>query len=400
MLRTSRTQGYPADTLRLVVGSIRVLYVIDSLAPGGAETSLASMAPHLAALGIDLHVCYFVEREGVHEQLRDAGATLHHVDAPRPARAFALRQLIATTDPDIVHTTLFEADQAGRLAGVMSRRPVISSLVSTGFELGPLMSASGLRARAAVAVDAITARAVASFHAVSAPVADVMSRRLRVDRDRFTIIPRGREPSDLGERSAERRRDVRDRLGVAPTTPLVVGIGREVLPKGHTTLLRAVPALAADVPGVRVLLAGQRGDRSDEIGRVIDELGIGGIVGRLGHRSDVPDLLAAADALAFPSSREGFPGTLVEALALECPIVASDIPAIRSILQRPGGRLLGTLVPVADSQALARSLAAVLDAPRDDAALSEGRDAFLGEFTTAAVAEQMAALYRSVIRPR
>jgi glycosyltransferase involved in cell wall biosynthesis len=80
--------------------------------------------------------------------------------------------------------------------------------------------------------------------------------------------------------------------------------------------------------------------------------------------------------------------------------VASDIPAIRSILQRPGGRLLGTLVPVADSQALARSLAAVLDAPRDDAALSEGRDAFLGEFTTAAVAEQMAALYRSVIRPR
>jgi glycosyltransferase involved in cell wall biosynthesis len=227
-----------------------------------------------------------------------------------------------------------------------------------------------------------------------------MSRRLRVDRDRFTIIPRGREPGDLGVRTAERRRDVRDRLGVAPTTPLVIGIGREVLPKGHTTLLRAVPALAGDVPGLRVLLAGQRGDRSDEIGRVIDELGIGGVVGRLGHRSDVPDLLAAADALAFPSSREGFPGTLVEALALECPIVASDIPAIRSILQRPGGRLLGTLVPVADSQALARSLAAVLDAPRDDAALSEGRDAFLGEFTTAAVAEQMAALYRSVIRPR
>jgi glycosyltransferase involved in cell wall biosynthesis len=383
-----------------VVGSIRVLYVIDSLAPGGAETSLASMAPHLTALGIDLHVCYFVERDGVHDQLRDAGVTLHHVDAPRLARAFALRRLIAATGADIVHTTLFEADQAGRLAGVMSRRPVISSLVSTGFELGPWTTASGLRARAAVAVDAMTARAVVSFHAVSAPVADVMSRRLLVGRDRFTIIPRGREPGDLGERTADRRRAVRERLGVDPTTPLVVGIGREVLPKGHTTLLRAVPALADDVPGVRVLLAGQRGDRSDEIGRVTDELGIGGIVERLGHRSDVPDLLAAADALAFPSSREGFPGTLVEALALECPIVASDIPAIRSVLQRPTGRLLGTLVPVADSSALARSLAALLAAPRDDAGLSDGRDVFLDEFTTAAVAERMATLYRSVLRPR
>ena len=375
-----------------------MLYVIDSLAPGGAETSLASMAPHLAALGIDLHVCYFVERDGVHEQLRDAGATLHHIDAPRPTRAFALRRLIAATDPDIVHTTLFEADQAGRLAGAMSRRPVISSLVSTGFELGSWTSAAGLRARAAVVVDAITARAVSSFHAVSAPVADVMSRRLLVGRDRFAIIPRGREPGDLGERTAQRRRAIRERLGVATTTPLVVGIGREVFPKGHTTLLRAVPALAADVPGVRVLLAGQRGDRSDEIGRVIDELGIGGIVERLGHRDDVPDLLAAADALAFPSSREGFPGTLVEALALECPIVASDIPTIRSILERHDGRLLGTLVAVADSRALARSLAAVLDGPRDDSALSVGHDVFVDEFTTAAVAERMVALYRSVRR--
>ena len=377
-----------------------MLYVIDSLAPGGAETSLASMAPHLDRLGIELHVCYFRESDGVHDQLRAAGATLHHVAASRARRVPALRRLIRELRPDVLHTTLYEADQAGRVAGALTRRPVVTSLVSTGFELGPWRTLAGQRARAAVVVDAVTARAVTAFHAVSTPVAEVMARRLLVRRDRFTVIPRGREPGTLGERSDERSRTVRDRLGLDADTPLVVAIGREVLPKGHTTLLRAVPAIAAEIPGVRVLIAGRRGDQSDEITATIDELGIERHVRRLGHRTDVPDLLAAADVLAFPSSREGFPGTLVEALALECPIVASDIPAIRSILEAPDGMLLGTMVPAGDSATLARSLVATLRSPRDDAVLAAGRLAFADRFTTEAVAERMVALYRSTLGRR
>jgi glycosyltransferase involved in cell wall biosynthesis len=382
------------------VGSIRVLYVIDSLAPGGAETSLASMAPHLAAHGVELHVCYFSERDGVHDQLRAAGATLHHLDAPRLKRVFGLRHLIDEVDPDIVHTTLYEADQAGRLAGALTRRPVVSSLVSTGFELAPWNTLGGLRARAAVAVDAVTARAVTAFHAVSAPVAEVMARRLLVRRERFMIIPRGREPDTLGERSDDRRTAVRARLGIDPAAAFVVAIGREVLPKGHTTLLRALPAVIDDIPNVRLAIAGRPGDRSEEIARTIDDLGVEHVVERLGHRDDVPDLLAAADVLAFPSSREGFPGTLVEALALECPIVASDIPSIRGILERPDGRLLGTLVPVGDSAALAGSLVATLDSPRDDDTLSQGRRVFADDFTTGAVAERMVDLYRNLLGTR
>lgn len=374
-----------------------MLYLIDSLAPGGAETSLASMAPYLGPLGIDLHVCYFVERAGVHDQLRDAGATLHRIDATRLGRILAFRRLIDVEKSDIVHTTLFEADQVGRLAGSSSRLPVISSLVSTGFELGSWRTALGLKARAAVAVDAVTARAVTAFHAVSEPVADVMSRRLLVDRDRFTVIPRGRDPDALGRYSAERRRDARERLGVDSSTPLVISIGREVLPKGHTTLLHALPKLAAAVPGVRLMLAGESGDQSRAIERDIRELGIGRFVDRLGHRDDVPDLLAAADVLAFPSSREGFPGTLIEALALECPIVASDIPSIRSIVERRDSGLLASLVGVGDSSALAESLADVLTRGRNDEILSTGRDLFENEFTTAAIAGRMAELYRSVI---
>ncbi|MDX2379930.1 MAG: glycosyltransferase [Acidimicrobiia bacterium] len=381
-----------------MVEPVRVLYVIDSLGPGGAETSLASMAPHLARLGVDLHVCYLIERDGLHEQFRSAGAMLHRLDVPRIRRVAALRRLIRQVDPDIVHTTLYEADQVGRVAGALTRRPVVSSLVSTGFELGSWRSVAGLKTRAAVVVDAVTARAVTRFHAVSPPVVDVMSRRLILPRDRFAVIPRGREPDALGAWSGPRRRSVRKTLGLAPGAPFVVAVGREVLPKGHATLLNAIPEVAELMPGIRIAIAGRPGDRSDEITQAIADLDIGHIVDRLGHRDDVADLLVAADVLAFPSTREGFPGTLIEAMAMECPIVASDIPSIRSILERPDGNSLGTMVPVGDSGALARALVAELDSPRDEEQLSRARLVFERDFTTSAVSERTIALYRDVLR--
>jgi hypothetical protein len=76
------------------------------------------------------------------------------------------------------------------------------------------------------------------------------------------------------------------------------------------------------------------------------------------------------------------------------------IPAIRIILERPDGTLLGTMVPVGDSATLARTLVATLRSPRDDEALAAGRRAFADHFTTEAVAEQMVALYRSTLGRR
>lgn len=369
-----------------------MLYVIDSLAPGGAETSLGSIAPALVDAGVDLHVAYFHERPGVAPLLVDAGATLHHVDASRFGRIRDLRRLIAHLTPDVVHTTLFEADQAGRIAGRTTGVPVLSSLVSTGFELGRPTSTRGLRARAALAVDVATAHLADHFHAVSEPVAEAMSRRLHVSRRRFTVVARGRDPETLGRRTAARRDRVRRTLGIEPDEPVVLAVGRQVLPKQHVTLIDAIPELARRHRQLTVLLAGQRGPLSEAVDRRIEELAIADHVRRLGHRDDVADLLVAADVLAFPSSREGFPGTLVEALALECPIVASDIPAIRSVV----GADLAALVPVGDSAALAAAVDRVLTGGIAAEVVQAGRAAFEREFTIDAVATQMHQLYLAV----
>jgi len=372
-----------------------VLYVIDSLFPGGAETSLAAMAEHFESVDIDLHVAHLLDVPGLHERFRAAGAHLHHIEAGRSGRVPELRRLIGALDADIVHTTLFEADQVGRIAGWLSRRPVISSFVSTGFELGEPWSLSGVKARAAVVVDAVTVRAAGRLHAVSRPVAEFMAKRLLVPIDDFTVIPRGRDPRELGMPSAERRGRVRERLGLGDR-PIILVVGRHAGPKGHLTLLEALPSLTARFPDVAVVFAGHAGPTTEELEHGVSALGVERNVIQLGHRSDAADLLAAADVLAHPSLREGFPGTLVEALALECPIVASDLPTIRAVVECDG-QLLADLTPVGDARALADALADVLANGPDQHRTGRGRAHFEQRFTTATVTREFRRMYDDAI---
>ncbi|MGH9283223.1 MAG: glycosyltransferase, partial [Acidimicrobiales bacterium] len=157
---------------------MRVLSVIDSLAPGGAERSLVAVAPHLMARGVELRV---VALKGGGELAPDLeGAGVEVVVAPasgRWQRSGRIEALVRAWSPDLVHTALFEADVAGRVAARRARVPVVSSLTNTsyGAEHAAQPGVSALRLRAAQAVDIASARLVRRFHAVSAVVADTMA---------------------------------------------------------------------------------------------------------------------------------------------------------------------------------------------------------------------------------
>ena len=114
---------------------MHVLYVIDSLdRPGGAEQALAAMAPPLVAAGVRLDIAYLTERPGFQDDLRAAGAEVFPViESDRRRRTRGLASLVRERRPDLVHTTLYEADLAGRVAATMTRTPVVSSLVNVAY---------------------------------------------------------------------------------------------------------------------------------------------------------------------------------------------------------------------------------------------------------------------------
>jgi glycosyltransferase involved in cell wall biosynthesis len=377
---------------------LRVLQIIDSLARAGAEQSLATLAPHLVAEGVDLHVAYLIERDGLRNDIERAGVpvvSLAGGDARRRdwlARSF---NLIGDLRPDIVHTTLFEADLAGRRASARRGVPAVSSFVNTVY--GRVEAErDGLRQvklRAAQAVDAITARRVARFHAVTRHVARVMSRRLLIPAAKIEVIPRGRDAAVLGRRSPERTAEVRRRLGVPTEAPLVVAVGRQEPQKGLDVLVRSLPRVRSQFPDVRVLVAGREGRATPALRQLAGSSALGDAVTFLGMRDDVPDLLAAADVFVFPSLWEGAGGTLLEAMALECPIVASRLPTLLETVDRSTAEL----VAAGKVDDVARGLVAVLsDRPSAAARARCARDRFERQFTIQASARRMAQLYARV----
>ena len=116
-----------------------------------------------------------------------------------------------------------------------------------------------------------------------------------------------------------------------------------------------------------------------------------GAVTFLGPRDDVPDLLCAADAVVIPSRWEGLSNVLIEAMALEAPVVASDLPTLEDAASDGETAIL---VPPADPARLAPAIVATLADP--EAArrrAGHARERFLRRFTVDHVADQMLAFY-------
>jgi glycosyltransferase involved in cell wall biosynthesis len=377
---------------------MRVTYVIDSLVGGGAETSLAALAPQYARRGIELDVVYLKDGEGLQQEIEAGGARLYCVAGPG-GRGGNVRRVVGhlrNHRPDLVHTTLFEADVAGRVAAKLTRVPVVSSLVNVQY--GPEHYATphikNWRLRAAQVLDAATARRTKRMHALTEHVADTMAERLAVPRERIDVIPRGRDSAALGRRSTERARHARSALGVDESAPLVVAAARQEFQKGLDVLLRAWPDVRGSLPGAVLVIAGREGNHTPDL-RALPESSDDSIRW-LGARHDVPDLLAAADAFVLPSRWEGLGSVLIEALALEAPIVASDLVPVREVVGE-----CAWLFPPENSVALAAALTSALSNRARSIELSRhGRTRFEDHFTIETVAGQMLDFYETALGRR
>lgn len=378
--------------------SYRVLYVVDNLGTGGAQRSLAEMLAGLADRQWETTiVCLQHRAEGIENEVMSNGAEVRFLRGRRLATRLAeMRSLIRSIAPDLVHTTLFEASLVGRLAAIGQAPPVLTSLVNTPYEPvrrnDPRIRNSALTA--VKVVDGWTSRHLTThFHAITNAVKDAAVHRLGLPPERVTVVERGRDPARLGTASRQRRQQARSELGVSPDAEIVVTVGRQEFQKGHDVLLKAVRGLLDRRPKLVVLIAGRSGQASPELEEASRSLPPER-VRFLGHHPDVPAVLAAADVFAFPSRFEGLGCAVIEAMALSLPIVASDIPALREVLEPSANALL---VPVGDPGPLAGAIERLLA----DAALAasfgqRSRAIFDERFTLDRSTGRMAALYDRV----
>ena len=197
---------------------------------------------------------------------------------------------------------------------------------------------------------------------------------------------------------------LRKRAGAGPpeSRPLILAVGGIEPRKGSDTLMRALAELRKD--GRRPVLAVVGGhsfqdyrEYRDRVLASIPDLGLrlDDDVVLLGTVPDdeLPGWYAAADVLAFPSTKEGWGLAVLEAMSAGLPVVASDLPVFREYL-RPGQDAL--MVPVDDAAALAAALASVLDDEGLAARLRAAGHAVPARFTWAAAAAEHLQIYASV----
>ena len=335
------------------------VFVINSLGAGGAERSLADTLPHVAERGIrPVVVCFKAPDVGFEREVRDAGTEVIVLpnDAGLLGQVRGIRRVLKRERPSLLYTALFDAHLAGRLAAVGTRVPVLSNITNIVYDPARFADprVNDRKLRILRTIDGWTARHLTShFHAVSGAVKDSIVESLRLDPDDVTVIRRGRSRKRLGDPSEHRRAETRRQLGIDAQVPVLITVGRQEYQKGHLHLLKAIPMLLEAWPDLQVLIVGRNGHMSVELRQLVDDLGIAPQVRFLGHRSDVADLLCAADLFVFPSVYEGLGGANLEAMAMGLPMIVSDIPALREVVE--DGRN-GVLVPPADPDSIARAV--------------------------------------------
>jgi glycosyltransferase involved in cell wall biosynthesis len=187
--------------------------------------------------------------------------------------------------------------------------------------------------------------------------------------------------------------ELRAELGGPENRPVVLAVARLDVQKGLDVLLAA----AARVREARFVIAGEGVERARLEAQAMD-LALGDRVLFLGHRSDVPDLLAACDVFVLPSRFEGSSLAVLEAMAGGKPIITSAIGGMDELLVSGES---GLLVPPDDAETLAAELRRVLAEPELQGRLGVAARARVErDFSASAMAARVMSLYEELLRKK
>ena len=275
--------------------------------------------------------------------------------------AWRLRRLIAEEHIDVLHTHHYEPAVVGAVATFGLGVPLI---VGRHYSDAIYQLSRGVRRRAYLGVEALCNRRAAAIVAPSRAVARVL-REQGVDSRKVEVIPYGFDFHRFGARDPAVVARVREEWpsGAGPRLATVARLHAE---KGHLHLLDALEALAREGAGARWLIVGDGPERA-ALEAQVHARGMGDRVRFAGWRTDVLDIVAAADVVVQPTLHEAFSQAMVEAMALGTPLVISDVSGVEDVVEN--GRS-GLVVPPRDSKALA---AAIRTLSEPEAAASIGQ---------------------------
>jgi glycosyltransferase involved in cell wall biosynthesis len=321
---------------------------------GGPEKTILLTAARTDRARIRVTVCYIRDARdrvfAIGERARALG-----VDYVEPVErgSFDLRilaeltALIASRDIDIIHAHDYKTDV---LTWFLARR-------TGAIPLSTAHGWSGHSVRERWLYYPLDKWLLARYPRVIAVSSDVRGELLRYGarEDRVTVVLNGIDAEQF-RRDPARNLVVRHAFGLTSEEIAVVAVGRLEPEKRFDLLLRAFAPLAARRPELKLFIAGD-GSSRQMLEAERERLGLGRASRLLGHVADPADVYQAADVFVQSADNEGTPNAVLEAMAFEVPIVATDAGGTRELIRHGED---GLVVPRGDERALSAAIGSVM----------------------------------------
>ena len=351
---------------------MKVCSIIDTLQYGGAETLLLEMTRRASFQHV---VCYRRGEGERRDAFERAGAEVRDLDFSWQYDMYGIGRLTDIAERmDILHGHLPASVIIGRIAGRRADVPVLSTHHNMPSTYGFI---SKNLERATRRIDDVTI-------AVSNGVMNAHGGK------GWEVIYNGIDVQEFSQRISESsQEEIRSEYDLDSAYTLL-SIGRYTAQKSQRDLIRMMDYLLEWVPDSHLLLVGS-GPLENHLRRFASEQGVESHVTITGRVPDIAPYYGIADIFVSASAQEGLPITFLEAMAAGLPIVATDIPGVREVVQE--GRT-GALVPHGDPETLADRVVSILNANDvySDAAFSQVDERFNIEQTI----EQHEKLYRKL----
>jgi len=376
---------------------LRVLHVIDSLGPAGAEHQLVSLVSHLRRHGVASEVAVLQQPYTLKPLLDGLGVTVHTMDHSNGKHFFAtahrLSSLLRKRDFDIVHAHLWNSIVAVGLSKVRySKEKRFLTFHNSSYQH---FRARSIVRRIRKIFDRLLLRySIDQCVAVTRFIATSNQRLLGVPR--VEMIFNGIDLAGLPVFAKEEREEIRQRLGCGEGDFLIVTAGRLAEQKGQSFLIESIGLLNPQTPNIKGVIFGE-GPARQELQNQIASRGLESKISMPGsvEQASLFRAMAAADVFVFPSIREPFGLAAAEAMARGTPIVASAVDGLPELIE---DGVSGKLVQAGDAADLAHAISALVSDPAlrlqyATAAKKRARELF----DIARLSGQLAALYRRVL---
>jgi glycosyltransferase involved in cell wall biosynthesis len=315
---------------------MRILLVIDSFFTGGAEFSTLELFSYLQSKGVTIQICkikdmnpqYDPEKFGLHPSII---TTLPQVGFK--GKRIALQKLIATFQPDIIHSVLFNSNLLVRTIRIFNSSFVhLESLVNHTYSKNRLNEPGVTRLKLAYyqLLDGITGFfGTDHFHPNGYSVASHYQKKLLISPKKMTVVHRGRKSNDNLQVLLSK-----STFGIAEDQLVFINVARQEYQKGQDVLLDALSLVPQSVlNSIHLLIVGREGKSTPMLLDKIKEKNLNSNITFLGHRDDIPSLLQMSDVFVFPSRFEGLPGVLIEAESFGLPIICTHLPMMLEVVE-------------------------------------------------------------------